>query len=329
MKLLSLILGVTSLFTACTFEGLRSPGPSGPAAWTNKNKPTYEQVARELEECVGGVKEVYEQEGESVNNARARNSECMFDKGFYLVGGYGGACSRPDNRVELPACANAPIRPQEGYYGQAISPREKLRLEREMNEGTAKYKAAVATSATLYTRSKTTFENSNQYINSKVFQDVDQCALIYKSDKSNALSSPKKGQVKAIECMLEKGYTLWEEKYVCNMPEWRDEIKVCAPYASSSAVDQKRVYDTIKAEGWPYQSFEFMNPKKKVMSEVRLDVLSCKKEPYGSPDWRNLRPQSIECMLEKGYVLTDPVAKNLCRDEDYKNKLSACQKALK
>lgn len=117
MKLRFLIFIALSLVSACTFEGLRSPGPSGESAWSGKNNPSLHQLRQALDEC-GDSQPIKKREGESLDNARARAEECMFTKGFYVKSGSGGYCSNPDYRTELPACLNTPIRSRHSYYGQ-------------------------------------------------------------------------------------------------------------------------------------------------------------------------------------------------------------------
>ncbi len=120
MKSLYLVLVVTSLVAACTPTGLRSPGPSDEYAWTNRNNATAEQVRPVMLQCGGGryLSNVTPIIGESADNARARIQECLFAKGFFPKSGDGGYCSAPDYRAKLSACANAPIRPRNNYYGQ-------------------------------------------------------------------------------------------------------------------------------------------------------------------------------------------------------------------
>lgn len=117
MRTRCFLLITASLVSACTFEGLRSPGASGPYAWAGKNNPSLDQLRQALKECGDGepVKRI---DGETLDNARARAEECMFNKGFYIKSGYGGYCANPQYRLELPVCANAPARSRHSYYGQ-------------------------------------------------------------------------------------------------------------------------------------------------------------------------------------------------------------------
>lgn len=120
MKFLYLMLATASITVACTPAGLRSPGPSDEYAWTNRNNATPEQVRPVMLQCGDGryLSNVTLINGESADNARARIQECLFAKGFYPRSGDGGYCSNPHYRGKLPACMNAPVRPQNGYYGQ-------------------------------------------------------------------------------------------------------------------------------------------------------------------------------------------------------------------
>lgn len=114
------MIAVTGLNVACTPTGLRSPGPSGEYAWTNHNNATPEQVLPEFLHCENKYLslEMKQRNDESLDNSRARIQECMFAKGFYIKSGYGGYCSNPNYRAELPACLNTPIRPRQGYFGR-------------------------------------------------------------------------------------------------------------------------------------------------------------------------------------------------------------------
>lgn len=116
MKLLCLMLAAASMASACTPRGFRPP-PSDEEAMTSKNRPAVAQVRQALNEC-GDLQPIKRQEGESLDNARTRVVECMFQKGFYFKSGWGGPCSDPSYRAELPACQNAPIRARNNYYGQ-------------------------------------------------------------------------------------------------------------------------------------------------------------------------------------------------------------------
>ena len=116
MKYLYLALVVTSLVAACTPRGF-SPPPSSEELFTSGGHPTVNQVRKALDDC-GDSQPIQRKEGESLDNARARVVECMFSKGYYYKSGYGGYCSNPDYRAKLPACANAPIRSRNNYYGQ-------------------------------------------------------------------------------------------------------------------------------------------------------------------------------------------------------------------
>jgi hypothetical protein len=327
MRLLFLILTASSLLAACTFEGLRSPGPSGEYAWTNRNKATPAQVLPELEQCGGGHQVLNVKAGESTDNARARISECMFAKGFYIKSGSGGTCSSPLYRVELPACMNAPVRPSEGYYGQALSPKAQERLELEMANAIKKYKAEEARYVSLsFGVGGVSFRNPAKLSNERTLLDASDCNAFQKAVKSSDPALLQKEKFQSVECMLAKGYPIENEKWVCSWPGWREGISACASYAKAFAEDQKRVYDTVKTEDWPYVPFEFMNPKMKVMSIFRQEQLSCwkGKGQNNSKELEKLRIQGIECMLDKGYVLSEPETQRLCRNVDYKNTLSSC-----
>ena len=114
MNSLYLTLVVASLVAACTPRGFRPP-PSDEEAMTSKNRPTVVQVRQALNQC-GDLQP--KNGGESQANADARVIECMFKDGFYFKSGWGGPCSTPDYRAKLPACANAPMRSRNNYYGQ-------------------------------------------------------------------------------------------------------------------------------------------------------------------------------------------------------------------
>lgn len=120
MKLPTLILAFASITAACTPAGLRSPGPSNEYGWTNRNNATPEQVLPELLQCGNGTtfSNPFQIDGESTDNVAARMQECLFAKGFYPKSGDGGYCSNPHYRAKLPACANAPIRSPNNYYGR-------------------------------------------------------------------------------------------------------------------------------------------------------------------------------------------------------------------
>lgn len=80
MKLLCLMLAAASMASACTPHGFRPP-PSDEEAMTSKNRPAVAQVRQALNEC-GDLQPIKRQEGESLDNARTRVVECMFQKGF-------------------------------------------------------------------------------------------------------------------------------------------------------------------------------------------------------------------------------------------------------
>ncbi len=269
-----------------------------------------------------------EEVGESTANAEVRIDECMFDKRFYIKSGYGGTCSDPEYRAKLPACVNAPVRPREGYYGQALSPKEQERLELEMATKVAAFKAREANSATLRVSWNVRFSNPKKITNGQSLQDASQCTAVYTNAQKQALGSEIENDIKAIDCMLKKGYAFENEKYICDRPGWREGISACAAYAKAFAEDQKRAYDTVKTEDWPYVPFEFMNPERKVMSIFRQEQLSCwkgkGKGQNNSKELEKLRIQSIECMLDKGYVLSESETQRLCRNVDFKNTLSVC-----
>ena len=116
MKSLYLALVAASLVAACTPRGF-SPPPSDEEAFTNKYRPTVNQVRKALDDC-GDSQPIQRKEGESLDNARARVVECMFSNGYYYKSGSGSYCSNPLYRDRLPACANTPIRSRNNYYGQ-------------------------------------------------------------------------------------------------------------------------------------------------------------------------------------------------------------------
>jgi len=328
MKTRFFLLIAASLVSACTFEGLRSPGPSDQFAWTNRNGATSDQVKIELMQCGDGFlpSNMKPRLGESADNARARQYECMFAKGFYIKSGSGGTCSDPEYRAELPACMHAPVRPREGYYGQALSPKAQERLELEMTTKVAAYRAREANSATLRVSWNVRFSNPKKFTKGQSLQDAGQCTAVYTNAQKQALGSEIENDIKAFDCMLKKGYAFENEKYICDRPGWREGISACAAYAKAFADDQLRVYETVKTESWPYVQYEFMNPERKVMSIFRQEQLGCwmGKGSNSNQDWTNLRIQSIECMLDKGYVLSESETQRLCRNVDYKNKLSSC-----
>lgn len=329
MRSLFLILTASSLLAACTFEGLRSPGPSHEYAWTNRNKATPAEVLPELERCGGGGggRQVLNvKAGESTTDAKVRIDECMFAKGFYIQGGYGGYCSNPFYRTTVPACQNVPIRSRNNYYGQTPSEREQRRLDQDMANAIKKYKGEEALYISLdFGAGGVGFRNPAKLSNERTMQDASDCNAYQRAVKSSDPGILQKEKNQSVECMLAKGYPLDDEKRVCNWPVWREGISACAAYAKAFAEDQKRVYDTVKTESWGWQ-YEFMNPERKVMSIFRQEQLGCwmGKGSNSNQDWTNLRIQSIECMLDKGYVLSESETQRLCRNVDYKNKLSSC-----
>lgn len=116
MKLLYLMLTNATMASACTPRGFRPP-PDIEETYTSQARPTLTQIKQALADC-GFSRPLQRIDGESFDNARARVNECMFLRGFYFKSGDGGYCSDPDYRAKLPACANAPVRPQNSYYGQ-------------------------------------------------------------------------------------------------------------------------------------------------------------------------------------------------------------------
>lgn len=328
MRSLFLMLSICSLLGACTFEGLRSPGPSHEYVWTNRNKATPAEVLPVLESCGGGGRQVViEKAGESTANANVRIDECMFAKGFYFKSGSGGTCSSPLYRVKLPACMNVPVRPSEGFYGQALSPKVQERLELEMANAIKKFKAEEARYASLsFGVGGVSFRNPAKLSNERTLLDASDCNAFQKAVKSSDPALLQKEKFQSVECMLAKGYPIENEKWVCSWPGWREGISACAAYAKAFAEDQLRVYETVKTESWPGWQYEFMNPERKVMSIFRQEQLGCwkGKGSNSNQDWTDLRIQSIECMLKKGYVLSESDTQRLCRNVDYKNKLSSC-----
>jgi len=104
--------------SACSTRGFRPP-PSTEEAFTDKHGAGSSEIKTALDSC--GYRESMSsnlRNGETLDNARARIMECMFSKGYYYRNGWGGMCSVPEYRVELPACANVPNRPRNNYYGQ-------------------------------------------------------------------------------------------------------------------------------------------------------------------------------------------------------------------
>jgi hypothetical protein len=116
MRYLFLIPVALCLIAGCYPRGFRPP-PSDEEAYTSKNNPTLAQVRKALDEC-GDTQPLHPKNGELIDNARARIDECMFRRGFYHVSGWGGFCSVPEYRTELPICEGTPIRSRNDYYGQ-------------------------------------------------------------------------------------------------------------------------------------------------------------------------------------------------------------------
>lgn len=323
MKLLGLILTVTFVASACTLSGFRPP-PNDEEALTNKSGPTITQVRKALNEC--GDAEA-RKDGESQNNFSARVVECMFQNGFYFKSGWGGHCSAPEYRAKLPACVNAPVRSRDGYYGQTPSEREQRSLDQDMANAIKKYKAEEARYVSLsFGDGGVSFRNPAKLSHDRTLRDTSDCNAFQKAVKSSDPGLLQKEKYQSVECMLAKGYPLDDEKRVCNWPGWREGISACAAYAKAFAEDQLRVYETVKTESWPGWQYEFMNPERKVMSIFRQEQLGCwkGKGSNSNQDWTDLRIQSIECMLKKGYVLSESDTQRLCRNMDYKNKLSSC-----
>lgn len=323
MKSLYLVLVVTSLVSACTPTGLRSPGPSNEYAWTNRDGATPEQVRPELLQCGNGrdFSNFIQLDGESLDNARARLQECLFAKGFFPKSGDGGYCSDRDYREKLPACANAPIRSRNNYYGQTPSEHEQRKLDQDMADAIKKYKAEKARSVELsFGKESVRFLNSEKLSNERTMQDSSDCNSYQKAVKSSGNELLQKEKYQAVECMLAKGYPFEDEKGLCKLPVWRDQISVCAPYAAAYAKDQKRVYDTFKTESWPYVRFTFENPQKYAMRRVRSDTDQCWSVATSDfrTDWTARRIQAIECMQAKGYQLVLEQPSFSCRNVDYR-----------
>ena len=115
-NILIIIIFTLHITSGCTPRGFLPP-PEDEEAYTSKNDPPAAQVRSALDEC-GDSQPMKLEDGESHDNAVAEIDECMFRRGFYHVSGWGGMCASPNYRENLPACANAPIRPRWGYYGQ-------------------------------------------------------------------------------------------------------------------------------------------------------------------------------------------------------------------
>jgi hypothetical protein len=323
MNLRYLILAVTCVITGCTLSGFKPP-PNDEEALTHKSGPTVTQVRKALNECGDAESR---KPGENQSNFSARVVECMLQNGFYFKSGWGGHCSDPEYRAVLPACLNAPVRPRNGYYGQTPSEREQRRLDQDMANAIKKYKAEEARYVSLdFGAGGMSFGNPAKLSNERTMQDASDCNAYQRAVKSSDPGILQKEKNQSVECMLAKGYPLDDEKRVCNWPVWREGISACAAYAKAFAEDQKRVYDTVTIESWPIARYEFMNPERKVMSIFRQEQLGCwkGKERNDSNELNNILIQSIECMLDKGYVLSESDTQRLCRNVDFKNTLSSC-----
>jgi hypothetical protein len=115
LQALILIL-LLSFVAACNIgRGFRGPQDDN-VSWTSRHFSSQQEIDMALYSC--GVVGLSEGLGvDRSHNGRAIIEECMFKKKFYRESGFGGVCSLPSYRPELPACANAPIRSRNSYYG--------------------------------------------------------------------------------------------------------------------------------------------------------------------------------------------------------------------
>lgn len=105
-----------ALMAACNIgRGFRPPD-SFNKVWASRENHSQAEIDKTLTNC--GV--VYLSNGAGLDRGETANviiEECIFAKGLYLKSGYGGTCSTPEFRARIPACANAPLRPRNSYYG--------------------------------------------------------------------------------------------------------------------------------------------------------------------------------------------------------------------
>jgi hypothetical protein len=105
-----------SLIAACNLGRGFKPPPNANEGWTSKQNPSQAEINKAMIDC--GVVELSNGAGlDNSENERAVRTECMFRKQFYMKSGWGGPCATPEFRARIPACANAPIRSRNSYYG--------------------------------------------------------------------------------------------------------------------------------------------------------------------------------------------------------------------
>jgi hypothetical protein len=106
------------LLAGCNIgRGFRPPSDSNSLeTWGHKSDINQQKINTAMLDC--GYTSLTQGYGtDNSENSRVERTECMFRKNFYFNSGYGGVCSDPDRRLKLPACASAPLRSRNSYYG--------------------------------------------------------------------------------------------------------------------------------------------------------------------------------------------------------------------
>jgi hypothetical protein len=120
MEKLSKTLLITSLimlFTACNIGRGFNAAPPAYEGWIHKEGYSKGKSIEAMQACGYLSADGQIPVSDNNNNTRATLQECMFAKNFHSKDGYGGICTLSNNRTTLPACANAPIRSRDSYYG--------------------------------------------------------------------------------------------------------------------------------------------------------------------------------------------------------------------
>lgn len=118
MNRLYLHLSIAFVVTACNLGRGFKPPPNANSleVWGSRNGISQKTIDSAMTECGYTILE-YGYGEDKTRNASAQRVECMFSKKFFFKDGWGGICSNPTDRGTLPACANAPIRSRNSYYG--------------------------------------------------------------------------------------------------------------------------------------------------------------------------------------------------------------------
>jgi hypothetical protein len=107
---------ILSLIAACNLGRGFKPPPNANEGWTSKQNPSQVEVNKAMITC--GTTELSDGTGQDNSpTARVTRQECMFKKGFFYKSGWGGLCTIPEVRSSNTACATAPLRSRDSYYG--------------------------------------------------------------------------------------------------------------------------------------------------------------------------------------------------------------------